>query len=107
MVSIFNADKKELMAIFASTSMAASYIYGQFEGQSRDRVRKRLGDQFKITDSRFDFPLAVRHTSAKHKQILGENHGVIFEGYPEVKLMNIGGIRYTNFVNEKAHETIP
>ena len=106
MVSVYNADKKELMAIFASTSMAASYIYGQFDANGRERIGKRLYDSFKITDSRFAFPLAVRRSQTKHKVLLGQNHGVIFEGYPQVKVINIGGIKYTNFVNEKTHESL-
>lgn len=106
MISVYNADKKELMAIFASTSMAASYIYGQFDANGRERVAKRLGDSFRITDGRFSFPVAVRHSQTKHKDLLGQNHGVIFEGYPQVKVINIGGIKYTNFVNEKTYESL-
>lgn len=106
MISVYNADKKELMAIFANTSMAASYIFGQFDAQGRERLQKRICDKFRISDSRFGFPIAARHSSAKQIKILGDNHGVIFEGYPEVKLMNIGGMKYTNFVNEKTHESI-
>lgn len=106
MIALYNADKKELMAIFASTSMAASYIFGQFEGNARERIQKRLADKFRITDSRFGFPVAVRHASTKQLEMLGQKHGVIFEGYPEVKTINIGGMKYTNFVNEKTHASL-
>jgi hypothetical protein len=106
MIAVYNTDKKELMAIFASTSMAASYVFGQFDGQARERIQKRLIDKFRISDSRFGHPVAVRHATNRQVEMMGEKHGIIFEGYPQVKLINIGGTKYTNFVNEKAHQTI-
>lgn len=107
MISIYNADKKELVAIFASTSMAASYIFGQFDASARERLQKRLIDKFKMTNTRFEFPVAVRHASTKQVKMVGENDGVIFEGYPEVRTINIGGRKFTNFLNEKPHESLP
>lgn len=107
MISIYNTERKELMAIFASTSMAASYVYGQFNSSARERIGKRLTDSFRITDSLFPYPLAVRYSTGNHVKMLGEKDGVIFEGYPEVRLINIGGRRFTNFLNEKPHESIP
>lgn len=107
MISVYNAEKKELMAIFASTSMAASYIFGHFDAQARERLQKRICDKFRISDSRFSHPVAARHSPAKHIKLLADNHGLIFEGYREVKMMNIGGMKYTKFVNEKTHESIP
>jgi hypothetical protein len=106
MIAVYNADKKELMAIFASTAMAASYIYGQFDGQARERLQKRLCDKYRISDSRFEHPVAVRHASTKQVEMMGEKHGIIFEGYPPVKLINIAGLKYTKFVNEKTHASI-
>jgi len=106
LIAVYNAEKKELMAIFASTSMAASYIFGHFDAQARERLQRRLSDRFRISDSRFGHAVAIRHASEKQIRLVGENHGVIFEGYPHVKLMNIGGIKYTKFVNEKAHKAI-
>lgn len=107
MIAVYNTDKKELMAIFASTSMAASYVFGQFDGQARERIQKRLIDKFRISDSRFGHPVAVRHASTKQVEMMGEKHGIIFEGYPAVKMINIGGMKYTNFVNEKTHQNLP
>lgn len=106
MIALYNPDKKELMAIFASTSMAASYIFGQFDGQARERLQRRLSDKFRISDSRFGHPVAVRHASNRQVEMLGQKHGIIFEGYPPVKLINIGGIKYTNFENAKAYQNL-
>jgi len=107
MIAVYNTDKKELMAIFASTSMAASYVFGQFDGQARERIQKRLIDKFRISDSRFGHPVAVRHATNRQVEMMGEKHGIIFQGYPQVKLINIGGTKYTNFVNEKTHQNLP
>jgi hypothetical protein len=106
MIAVYNTDKKELMAIFASTSMAASYIFGQFDGQARERIQKRLIDKFRITDSRFAHPVAVRHATNRQVEMVGDKHGIIFECYPPVKLINIGGIKYTNFENAKAYQNL-
>lgn len=86
--------------------MAASYIFGHFDAQARERLQKRIMDKYKITNSRFGHPVAVRHSTNRHCLMLADKHGIIFEGYPEVKTINIGGIKYTNFVNEKAHENL-
>jgi hypothetical protein len=103
MISIYNADKKELMAIFANTSLAASYVFGNYDSGGRVRLQRRLLDSYRITDSKFEHPVAVRYSNTKHVELLGEKHGIIFEGYPEVNVINIGGIKYTNFVNAKTH----
>jgi hypothetical protein len=106
LIAVYNTYKKELMAIFASTSMAASYVFGQFDGSARERIQKRLIDKFRISDSRFGHPVAVRHASTKQVEMMGEKHGIIFEGYPQVKMINIGGMKYTNFENAKAYQNL-
>jgi hypothetical protein len=106
MISVYNIDKKELVGIFASTSIAGCYVFGMFESRIRDRIQSGLTEKKRIYNSRFDFPIAVRHSSNRHLQLLGLNHGVVFEGYPSASTINIGGIKYSNFVNEKSHESL-
>jgi hypothetical protein len=106
MISVYNIDKKELVGIFASTSIAGYYVFGMFEGKVTDRIRKGVTEKTRIFNSRFDFPIAVRYSTNRHLELLGQNHGVVFEGYPSASTINIGGIKYTNFVNEKSHESL-
>lgn len=94
------------MAVFKSTAMASIFLYGNGT-TGRDRLRARMYDKVRIENTRFPFVVAARLANSKQMQMLGDKDGIIFEGYPEYKIMRVGGVMYNNFENAKTYQDIP
>ena len=93
------------MAVFKNTAMASIFLYGN-SVTGRDRLRANMYDKKRSQNTLFPFIVAVRPTSRKHMELLGDRDGIIFEGYPQQKSMIVGGMKYTNIHNAKTYQDI-
>jgi hypothetical protein len=94
-VSIYNADKKELMAIFSLQSIAGKYIYEDCVTDKRGKIHNHLMHKSRITKSRFNFNIAVRYSTEEQIKILGVEDHKIFGEYPKMHITKIKGFTST------------
>jgi hypothetical protein len=83
-IAVYNADKKELAAIFDNMALAAKYIYGDsIDYKAPDKIRQKLRSKNLIgtEKSAREFNIAVRNISIKQTEILGKNKWVFMPGY--------------------------
>ena len=82
-VTVYNTDKKEVLGIFAMQSLVAKYLYPTTSRAMTSRVNSCIRNKSKIIQSKFDFPITIRHSTIEQIKILGENKVLIMNDYPK------------------------
>ena len=88
--AVYNADKKELIGLFNSRTLASKYIFGDRtkSGKITDAIR-RTG-AMKASSNPMNIRIACRNLTPKQKELLGTEPFLIFGDY---KKPDIGFIR--------------
>lgn len=98
MISVYNAEKKELMGIYRNMNIVSVFIYGIKDPIYLKRLERALANKYKITkDTKFDHPIAIRSSSKEHKFLLGDLDGVTMDPYPKVHLTRFLGLKSNKF----------
>lgn len=80
-VTVYNADKKEVVGIFSMASLAARYLYNVKKNSSCQTIINCINRKSKVNNTIFDFKVVVRNATPDQKIILGNESYVIFNGY--------------------------
>lgn len=84
--SLYNADKKELFAVFKTSRDAAKYAlanYRFFKEPTQAIVRAALSKRrFESEETNFSFAIAIRRTQENHLHLIDGSDFWIKEGYP-------------------------
>lgn len=78
MVSIYNAEKKQLAAIFRSPTAGAKFIFG-FKNYKDITTKAVSKKRIEANETRLGFPIAVRFTTLKQEELLGNEDYVIVD----------------------------
>ena len=81
-IALYNADKQELMAIFARASYAVKYLFETMNEKNQRNVYRALGSKGRVEISDFDFPVAVRYASKEQIKLLEGKEFKIMGNYP-------------------------
>ena len=83
MISLYNADKKELIGIFNSPKNAGKYLFGKQSDATinSSRIRTTIKRKGCITKNILGCRVAVRNSNEEHKKLLGDNIYWLNDGY--------------------------
>ncbi len=99
-VAAYNADKQELIGVFASTSLVSKYLYpvgvGN-KGRSNQKIHSALRTKKRLSDTVLPNDVALRFANEAQKQMMNGEDYVIFKGYPVPlkRTMQVPDSRYT------------
>ena len=97
-LSLYNAEKKELIGIFNSNRTVVKYLYdkpfiaannskyGDKPNALNKLVFKCMATKERLINSRFDYPIAIRESKTEHKDLLGKDIFFITDSYKEPHL---------------------
>lgn len=85
-ITLYNADKKEVIGVFATPSLAGRYVSPDAvclrkSGANMGNAARRNG-RMPPSKTRFPFPVAVRYANAEQVESLGNEAFIIAIGYP-------------------------
>lgn len=80
-VSIYNIQKKELIAVFASPTIAIRYLYDTPSVSNKRSVYQYISRKVKMKSTRFDFDVAIRYANEQQIKMLNGEDYKIMEGY--------------------------
>ena len=93
-VSLYNTDKKELVAIFRDMGIAGRYIFSHKSTYNSSRIWNAYIKNTKLhKNTNFDFPIAVRMAKGQALELLGENEFWISKAYPRMSDQKIRGMK--------------
>lgn len=76
MAAVYNAEKRELIAIFKSRTRASIFIFG-FKNEKS--VRSKCQSKKRITDSRLGFEVAVRELTKSQELLLDGKDFILYD----------------------------
>jgi hypothetical protein len=98
MISVYNAEKQELMGIYRNMNIVCIFIYGVRDSIYLKRLERALSCKYKITnDTKFDHPIAIRSAKKEHQLLLGDLDGITMDPYPKVHLTRFLGLKSNKF----------
>lgn len=81
-VSIYNADKKEIIGVFSTSMLAIRYLYDNPTTKDKSNFRSALKRKGRIYgNTLFEFPIAVRYATPQQVDDIGTNSYVILNNY--------------------------
>lgn len=81
-VAIYNAEKKELMGVFARCNYAVKYLFKTYNDQDQRKVYKALERKQKLEGTDFFFPVAIRYANSIQIEMLAGDEFKICGSYP-------------------------
>jgi hypothetical protein len=81
-IVLYNADKKEVIGIFESQSLAGRYLYPVEKNHKGGLIKSALSRKSKIFKSVFDFPVAIRYANEIQTELLNGEEYLIINDYP-------------------------
>lgn len=92
-VVIYNSEKQEVIGIFKTPLLAGRYLFpanetNHFKSQNILKAANRSG---KISNSKFQFDVAVRYAKDNHIELLQDNFFVILPGYSQPEKSQMKG----------------
>lgn len=81
-IALYNAEKKELMGIFARCSYVVKYLLETPNDTDQRKVYKALERKSKLENTGFIFPVAIRYASKQQIEMLEGKQFKIMGEYP-------------------------
>lgn len=94
-VVIYNADKKEMIGVFASIARAVKYLYFNVDAKKYAKLYYALKNAKKTKCLLFDFKIAARYAYGEKLELLNGNYFHISEGYPIPHVTQMKGFTST------------
>lgn len=93
-VSLYNTDKKELVAVFRDMGIAGRYIFSHKSTWNNSRLWNAFLNNTRIKkNTNFDFPVVIRMAKGKSLELIGDNEVYISDNYPKMSDQRIRGMR--------------
>lgn len=81
-IALYNADKKELIGVFARCNYVVKYLFETYNDQDQRKVYKALERKQKLEGTDFLFPVAIRYANSIQSEMLAGNDCKICGDYP-------------------------
>lgn len=90
-IAIYNCEKKELIGLFKTVTFATRYLFNGAGGKKINSIMYALNSRRKITNSSFNFSIAVRACTQEQKDLLSNHDFIIVNDYPKPPLWQMKG----------------